>query len=103
MREARLVGTSRSDRRAIYARIEMDNPRAAIAVDERIEVAARRLIDFPESGRPGRVDGTRELVIARTPYIAPYRIVGNRVRILRVIHSAQSWPEEFPDQDELPE
>lgn len=88
---------SREDRRAIYAYIEADNPRAAIMVDERIEAAAKRLVNFPESGRPGRADGTRELVIARTPYIAPYRIIDDRVRILRVIHGAQLWPEAFAD------
>jgi len=51
---------------------------------------------FPEMGRPGRVDGTRELVIQRTSYIAAYRITGTTVRILRVLHGAQMWPEELP-------
>jgi len=32
------------------------------------------LIETPEIGRPGRIEGTRELVIPRTPYIAAYRI-----------------------------
>jgi plasmid stabilization system protein ParE len=48
---------------------------------------------FPELGRPGRVDGTHELVIQRTPYIAAYRIAGNTAFILRVMHGAQVWPE----------
>ena len=59
------------DRRAIFDYIEMDDPRAAIRVDDRIRDAIWRLIEFPESGRPGRVAATRELIIARTPYIAP--------------------------------
>lgn len=67
-------------------------------MDERIAEAARRLIDFPQSGRPGRVDGTRELVIARTSYVAPYLVDGNVVRILRVIHGARIWPVEIPDE-----
>jgi addiction module RelE/StbE family toxin len=54
------------------------------------------LMKFPEMGRPGRVDGTRELVIQRTSYIAAYRITGTTVRILRVLHGAQMWPEELP-------
>ena len=33
-----------ADRYGIFTHIEADNPRAAIAVDERINVAARRLI-----------------------------------------------------------
>lgn len=85
------------DRRAIYEYIEADDPRTAVKVDGRIAHAVLRLQDFPESGRVGRVEDTRELVIARTSYIAPYRITGNIVRILRVIHSARIWPDEIPD------
>ena len=46
-------------------------------------------------GRPGRIEGTRELVISRTPYIAAYRIAGDTVRILRLLHGAQQWPDEY--------
>ena len=80
------------DRLAIFMWIAQDDPQAAANVDDRIEEAARRLIDFPNSGRPGRIEGTRELVIARTPYVAPYQLVGDTVRILRVIHGARMWP-----------
>jgi plasmid stabilization system protein ParE len=38
------------------------------------------------------VAGTRELVIARTPYIAAYQVQSDRVFILRVLHAAQAWP-----------
>ena len=82
-----------SDRDAIFSHIEADNPRAAVHVDEQIVAAVRRLIEFPESGRPGRVAGTRELVIPRTPYIAAYLVIPEMVRILRVLHGAQIWPE----------
>jgi toxin ParE1/3/4 len=83
------------DRRAIFDYIEADDPRAAATVDDRIAAATLRLIDFPQSGRPGRVEDTRELVIARTPYIAPYRIEGDVVRILGVIHGARIWPDKL--------
>jgi len=53
------------------------------------------LPDHPHMGRPGRVPGTRELVIPRTPYIVPYRVRRNRVEILRVYHSARRWPDLF--------
>ncbi|WP_407549695.1 type II toxin-antitoxin system RelE/ParE family toxin [Xanthomonas euvesicatoria] len=46
----------------------------------------------PEGGRPGRVPGTRELVIAGTPYIAVYQIDGNDQRVRRVLHGSQQWP-----------
>ena len=86
-----------ADRHAIFDYVEADSPRAAVAVDERIEAAVERLADFPESGRPGRVAGTRELVMTRAPYILPYRIVGDAVRILRVLHAARLWPDAFSD------
>jgi len=81
------------DRDRIFDYIEQDNPFAAIAVDERISAQVGLLLTFPECGRPGRVDGTRELVVAHTPYIVAYQIAGETVRILRVLHGAQLWPE----------
>ncbi len=85
------------DREAIFDYIEADSPRAAVAVDDRIEAQVDRLIDTPEAGRVGRVAGTRELVLNRTPYIAAYRIDGKVVRILRVLHAARQWPDNFTD------
>lgn len=84
------------DREAIFDYIEQDNPQAAIDIDERISARVDGLQQFAESGRPGRVEGTRELVIDRTPYIAAYRINGNEVRILRVLHGALLWPDSLP-------
>jgi plasmid stabilization system protein ParE len=49
---------------------------------------------FPEMGRPGRVDGTRDLIIQRTPHIIAYSIAGKTSRILRLLHGAHMWPEE---------
>jgi addiction module RelE/StbE family toxin len=89
-----------ADRNAIFDYIEADSPRAAIAVDDRIRTRVEGLALFPEMGRPGRIEGTRELVIHRTPYIAAYRIVGDTVRILRVLHGAQQWPDEMPEKPE---
>lgn len=85
------------DRRAIYDHIKADDPRAAALVDTRIAEAVVRLIDLPESGRAGRVEGTRELVVGRTSCIVAYRIMDETVRILRVLHGAQLWPDELPD------
>ena len=47
---------------------------------------------FPELGRPGRVAGTRELVVRGSPYLAVYELYGPDVAILRVLHGAQLWP-----------
>lgn len=85
-----------SDRDAIFTYIEADNPSAAIMIDERIVAATRRLVDFPASGRVGRIAGTRELVINGTPYIAAYAVTETVVRVLRVLHGSQEWPDTLP-------
>jgi addiction module RelE/StbE family toxin len=87
------------DRNRIFDFIEQDDPRAAAAVDERISSQVQMLTRFPEGGRPGRVEHTRELVIRHTSYIVAYSILGDTIRILRVLHSAQLWPDEMSDWD----
>jgi toxin ParE1/3/4 len=91
---------AQADRDAIFDYIEADSPQAAITVDDRIRVQVEGLMQFPESGRPGRIEETRELVILRTPYIAAYRITGDTVRILRVLHGAQQWPEDMSEESQ---
>jgi toxin ParE1/3/4 len=87
---------AQADRDAIFDTIEANNPRAAAAVDKRISDRITVLQRLPMSGRLGRVEGTRELVITRTPYIVAYRIIGDAVHILRVLHSARQWPNDMP-------
>ncbi|MBP0579352.1 type II toxin-antitoxin system RelE/ParE family toxin [Labrys sp. LIt4] len=65
---------------------------AAIDMGDAIEVAVLRLADHPRLGRPGRVPGTRELVVGGTPFIAAYGIEGDVVVILRLLHGAQRRP-----------
>ena len=89
---------AQADRDAIFDYIEADSPHAAITVDDRIRVQVEGLMQFPEIGRPGRIEETRELVILSTPYIAAYRITGDTVRILRVLHGAQQWPEDMSEE-----
>ena len=86
-----------ADREAIFDYIETESPQAAVAVDDRIRKQIVRLAKFPEMGRDGRVKGTRELVIQRTPYIVAYEIKSDAVRILRVLHSARIWLDDFPE------
>ena len=89
---------AQADRNSIFDYIEADSPQAAVNVDERIQVQVEGLLRFPESGRPGRIRGTRELVIDRTPYIAAYRIAGSVVRILRLLNGAREWPENMSEE-----
>jgi toxin ParE1/3/4 len=78
------------DAEAAY--IAADDPRAARSVVSAIINAINHLGKHPNLGRPGRVMGTRELVVPRTPYIIPYRVRGQDVEILRVFHAARKWP-----------
>jgi toxin ParE1/3/4 len=83
-----------SDLIALRAYIAKDDPAAAQRVALRIIDAVETLLsENAEIGRPGRVRGTRELVIPRTPFIVPYRLQGNALQILRVFHGARRWPE----------
>jgi len=72
--------------------ISRDYPDAARRVVKRLWKAAQDLTGQPEMGRPGRVHGTRELVVVNTPLVVPYRVVGSEVQILRVLHGAINWP-----------
>ncbi len=67
-------------------------PGGALDLGDAIEAAVARLADYPESARPGRVQGTRELVVTGTPWIVVYRIEPAAIVILRVLHGAQRWP-----------
>jgi len=75
--------------------IARDNPPAAARVVREISQAVEFLRQHPAMGRPGRVLGTRELVVSNTPYIIPYRVRGKEVQVLRVFHAARRWPEHF--------
>ena len=75
--------------------IAEDNPAAADRLVQRIVRAVSLLGKNPAMGRPGRVSGTRELVVGDTPYIVPYRVRANAVEILRVFHAARKWPTSF--------
>jgi len=87
------VALANLDTEAEY--IAQDNPAAARRVVKKILRAVDLLKENPAMGRAGRVAGTRELVVAETPYIIPYRVRGDAVEILRVFHAARKWPERF--------
>ena len=81
------------DEEAAY--IATDDPRAAARTVQSIAISVARLAAHPASGRAGRVPGTRELVLSGTPYIVAYRVRGETVEILRVLHGARRWPEQL--------
>lgn len=75
--------------------VSQDSPAAADRTVVAILNAVETLKRFPASGRPGRVAGTRELVVSGTPYIVPYRVRGDTVELLLVFHAARKWPSRF--------
>ena len=87
---------------ALRAYIEEHDPTAAQRVGVHIIRNIETLLPTsPEMGRPGRVPGTRELFIPNTPYIVPYRLVGNTIQVLRIFHAARQWPENFETSPNL--
>lgn len=71
------------------------SPKGAERVVDDIYDAVNLLQNLPFLGRDGRVKGTREIVISKTPYVVAYRIQRETIEILAVIHGAQRWPETF--------
>ncbi|RAM50976.1 MAG: type II toxin-antitoxin system RelE/ParE family toxin [Hapalosiphonaceae cyanobacterium JJU2] len=76
----------------IHEYIAQDNPRAAISVTLKIQQAVNQLANTPYIGREGRVEGTRELVILQTPYIVIYRVKGDTVQVIRILHGSRKYP-----------
>ena len=75
----------------LRAYIAADNPAAASRISATLLAAVERLAELPNLGRPGRVAGTRELVVPGTPYVIPYRVRGNRLEFVAVFHGRQKW------------
>jgi toxin ParE1/3/4 len=80
-----------ADREAIMVFIAQDNATAAIDLDLEFEAKAESARRRPALYKPGRVKGTREIVV-RPNYVMVYRVTAEMVEVLRVLHSAQQWP-----------
>lgn len=75
--------------------IGKDSDSNAARVAQRILQAVELLATQPEMGRPGRLVGTRELVITDTPYVIPYRVRQDRLELIAVLHGRQRWPDKL--------
>ena len=73
--------------------IAQDSPNSAAVVANRILNHVDLLATQPQMGRPGRIVGTRELVIPGSPYIVPYRVRGERLELIAIFHGRQKWPD----------
>lgn len=85
------------DQEASY--IAKDDPQAAKLVVQRIHHAVSLLADNPALGHPGRIHGTRELIVPDTRYIVPYRVRPRlkRIEILRVFHMYRKTPRNWTE------
>ena len=86
----RWVRESTSDLTRIRAYIAQDSERAAEYVRLRIVDAVKKLEGLPHLGRPGRREGTRQLVVAGLSYIIVYRLGDGELVILGIFHGSQS-------------
>lgn len=89
----RLIWTPQAlqDRADVWDYIAEDNPLAAVRMDELFSTAATRLIEHPKLGRPGKIQGTREL-IPHESYRLVYEISAETIWILTLVHTARQWP-----------
>ena len=90
MPELEWLELARTDLLAIVDYISDDSPDAAQRIKDDIEAKAEKLTGFPRMGRPGKVEGTRELVVWAN-YVIVYQEDAFTVRILRILHAAQRW------------
>jgi toxin ParE1/3/4 len=90
--EVRWSPQAAEDLERIAQRILRDNPAAAREVVETLYNGITNLKTFPNRGRAGRIEGSRELVFPSLPYIVVYRLKDQAVEIARIYHAAQDWP-----------
>lgn len=84
----RILDSALDDVLQIYKYIALDKPDAAAETIEGILETADRLALHPQLGREGkRQPATRELIYP--PYLIVYRIRGETVEILSVIHGSR--------------
>lgn len=79
----------------IFEFIAVERPAAAERMVRTIRRSAQQLVQMPFAGRIGKVAGSRELVVAGTPYLVAYRVEDDSIQILAVLHGAQEWPDSF--------
>ncbi|MGA7750063.1 MAG: type II toxin-antitoxin system RelE/ParE family toxin [Gallionella sp.] len=91
----RYLTSAYHDLSLIYEYIARENPAAARRVITAIRREAQIFTEHPHIGKPGQVEGTREQVHARYPYIIAYRVKNNEIQILGIVHSSRKWPEDF--------
>jgi toxin ParE1/3/4 len=88
----RYAASAKQDLSDIQDYIAQDDQAAAYRLAQRVKSQISRLAQHPYLGRPGQIEGTRELSISGTPYFAVYRIKRRTIEVLTVVHSRRQWP-----------
>lgn len=93
----RWTGRATGNLEGIFDTIARDSLDAAYRMMGRIRATVRRCADYPNSGRAGRIENTRESPVPGTAYVVVYRVLEkeNTIQILAVVHGARNWPESF--------
>ncbi|HCE2223148.1 TPA: type II toxin-antitoxin system RelE/ParE family toxin [Vibrio parahaemolyticus] len=73
--------------------LQEQNPQSARDFVKEVHELTELLKANPAMGRPGRVFGTRELILQKFPYLIPYRVKDNRIEILRVFPTRMNQPD----------
>lgn len=94
--------TADSDLSEIFAYfLALDEEEKAKHIISRLIKTANTLSQYPLLlGRIGRMEGTREVVVKKLPYILVYRIIPESVKILRVIHTSREFPDSLEEETE---
>jgi toxin ParE1/3/4 len=88
----RWTADAAGDLKSTHEYLSEGSLKGADALVERVLSSIDVLERYPNIGRKGRIGGTRELVIAGTPFIVYYRLHREQVEILGILHGARKWP-----------
>jgi addiction module RelE/StbE family toxin len=81
------------DLERIFNYVAESRPESARRVAQSVIERLGTLETFPHLGRPGRVQGTREVVFPPLPFVAIYEVRDDQIIVLRILHGAQRWPQ----------
>ncbi|HWU19582.1 MAG TPA: type II toxin-antitoxin system RelE/ParE family toxin [Devosia sp.] len=71
--------------------IAYDSPQAALSLKAGIDRAIAAMLEFPDGFWPGRIAGTREMVV-HPNYIVIYRVLTHAVQVVSVLHARREYP-----------
>jgi toxin ParE1/3/4 len=81
-----------ADLQSISDYLKEHHPRYRDATMRKLYGTIRELREWPERGRLGREEGTREILFPPTPYVAVYRVREQTIEVVRIYHAAQHRP-----------